>query len=88
MLNLTETEVRIVKAWAEKAETSPFPQEHAVFNRLKRNVSARSMMFSKKELQVILHWAEQETKAYSVGESFLLEHEAELIAKIESYLNE
>jgi hypothetical protein len=88
MLTLSESEVRTVKAWAEKAETSPFPQEHAVVSRLKKNVSSRSMMFSKKELEVILYWAEQETKAYSVGESFLLEHEAELIAKIESSLND
>jgi hypothetical protein len=88
MLTLTETEVRTVKAWSEKAETSPFPQEHTVVNRLKKNVSSRSMMFSRKELEVILHWAEQETKAYSAGESFLLEHEAELITKIETYLND
>jgi len=88
MLTLNSIEIRIVKAWSEKAESSPFPQETSVFNRLKKNPSNRNMMFANKELQVILHWADQDTKGHSVGERYLLEPEAELINKIESYLNE
>ena len=87
MLTLSSSEIRIVKAWSEKAETSPFPQEMNVINRLKRNFSNRSMMFSVKELNVISHWAEQDTKGRFGGEPYLLELEAELIKKIEMYLN-
>ena len=88
MLNLSAGEVRIVKAWSEKAETSPFPQEAAVISRLKKNFSARPMMFSKKEVEVILHWAEQDTRGHSIGERYLLEHEAECIEKLEKFVNE
>ena len=87
MLTLSSTEIRIVKAWAEKAETSPFPQEITVVNRLKKNPSNRSMMFSEKDLNIIYHWAEQDTRGRYGGEQYLLELEAELIRKIELYLN-
>jgi hypothetical protein len=46
------------------------------------------MMFSKKELQVVLHWAEQDTRGHSIGERYLLEPEADLIGKIEKFINE
>lgn len=49
MLTLSSTEIRIVKAWAEEAEGSPFPQEMNVLYRLKKNVSNRSMTFSHKD---------------------------------------
>jgi hypothetical protein len=88
MLTLTSTEIRIVKAWAEEAENSPFPQEVSVFNRLKKNASNRSMTFSHKELSIISHWAEQDTKGRFGGEQYLLELEADLLKKIETYLNE
>ena len=88
MLTLSSTEIRIVKAWAEEAEGSPFPQEMNVLFRLKKNVSNRSMTFSHKELNVINHWAEQDTKGRYGGEQYLLELEAELIKKIELYLND
>ncbi len=87
MLTLSPTEIRIVKAWAEEAETSPFPQEVSVVNRLKKNPSNRSMIFNIKELHIIQHWAEQETKGRFGGEQYLLELESELLNKIESYLN-
>ena len=87
MLNLSSSEIRIVKAWSEKAESSPFPQEKSVVNRLKRNFSDRQMSFSLKELQVILHWAEQDSKGrYGTGQ-YLLDHEEKLLARIESYVN-
>jgi len=87
MLTLNSIEVKIVKAWAEKAETSPFPQEKAVINRLKKNVANRSMAFSARELDVILHWAEQETKGHYGTEKYLLELEAALLEKIENFLH-
>ena len=88
MVTLSSTEIRIVKAWAEEAESSPFPQEVTVFNRLRKNASNRSMTFSFKELSIISHWAEQDTKGRFGGEQYLLELEAELIKKIETYLND
>jgi len=88
MLYLSALEVKVVQAWSERGQSSPFSHEIALIKRLKHNLSNRGMSFSAKELQVILHWAEHDTKGhYAIGERFLLEQEAELIAKIENYLN-
>ena len=45
------------------------------------------MKFSIKELKVILHWADIETKGHYGTDRFLLEQESNLIHKIETYLN-
>ena len=87
MLTLNSIEVKIVKAWAENAESSPFPQERAVISRLKKNAANRSMTFSARELDIILHWAEQETKGHYGTEQYLLELEALLLEKIENFLH-
>jgi len=88
MLNLSAEELKIIRHWSENAETSPFPQEAALVNRLRRNPGYRGMLFSPKELQVILHWADQETTGHYGTERFLLEQERKLLDKIESYLND
>jgi hypothetical protein len=88
MLNLSALEVKIVQAWSEKGQSSPFPHEMALLKRLKSNLSHKSMSFSARDLQIIMHWAERDTKGYyAIGERFLLEQEAELIAKIEYFLS-
>jgi hypothetical protein len=88
MLNLTANEVKVVQAWSEHGHASPFPQEISLLKRLRRNVSNRIMSFTAKELQVILYWAEHETKGhYGTAERYLLEPEAQLLEKIENYLN-
>lgn len=88
MLNLTPSEIRVIRIWAEKGETSPFPQEMALFGRIKNNISNREMKLTARELEIILHWAELETKGHHSMDQFLLEQEELLINKIESYLSE
>lgn len=88
MLNLTLSEIRVIRIWAEKGETSPFPQETALFGRIKNNISNREMKLTARELEIILHWAELETKGHHGMDQFLLEQEELLINKIESYLSE
>ncbi len=88
MLTLNTIEVKIVRAWSENAESSPFPQEQALIRRLKQNPANLSMLFSKKELQVILHWAEKETRGHHGLEQYVLEMESALLEKIEGYLNQ
>ncbi len=88
MLNLTPSEIRVLHIWAEKGETSPFPQEMALIGRIKKNISNREMKLTAKELEIILHWAELETKGHHGMDRFLLEQEELLINKIESYLSE
>ena len=88
MLNLNAEEIKIIRHWSEKAETSPFPQEVALINRLRRNPVYRGMVFTYKELQVILHWADQETMGHYGTERYLLELEHKLLAKIENFLND
>jgi hypothetical protein len=88
MLNLTLSEIRVIRIWAEKGETSPFPQEMALFGRIKNNISNREMKLTARELEIILHWAELETKGHHGMDQFLLEQEELLINKIESYLSE
>lgn len=88
MLNLYPNEVKIIRAWSEHGQSSPFPQEIALLNRLKRNISNRNMTLSTKELNVVLHWADRETKGHHGTERYLLEHEAELLNKIENFLIE
>ena len=88
MLNLTSTEIRVIRVWAEKGASSPFPQETALISRLKNNISNRDMKLSARELEIVLHWAELDTKGHHGTERFLLEQEELLINKIESYLHE
>ena len=87
MLNLTPSEIRVLHIWAEKGETSPFPQEMALLARIKKNISNREMKLTARELEIILHWAELETRGHHGMDRFLLEQEALLINKIESYLS-
>jgi hypothetical protein len=88
MLSLTPSEIRVIRVWAEKGASSPFPQEMTLIGRLKNNVSNREMKLTARELEIILHWADLETKGHHGTEQFLLEQEELLINKIESYLNE
>jgi hypothetical protein len=88
MLNITSSEIRVIRVWAEKGESSPFPQEMALLERIKKNVSNLDMKLTTRELEIILHWAELETKGHHGMDQYLLEHEELLIKKIESYLNE
>ena len=87
MLDLTPSEVRIVRVWSGRAESSPFPQEVNVVRRLKSNPSNREMKFTLKELEVILHWAEQAIRGHYGVEQYVLENEGLLIEKIESFIN-
>lgn len=87
MLNLTPTEVRVIRVWAEKGEDSPFPQEMALLKRIKSNISNQEMKLTARELKVVLHWAELETRGHHGIDQFVLEQEGKLIDKIESYLN-
>ena len=88
MLNLTPSEVRVLSIWAERGESSPFPQEVALFKRVKNNISLRDMSLSAKELEVVLHWADQETKGHHGTDRYLLEQEELLLNKIETYLKD
>lgn len=88
MLNLTPSEIRVVRVWAEKGASSPFPQEMSLISRLKNNISNREMKLSARELEIVLHWAELDTKGHHGTEQFLLEQEELLINKIEAYLSE
>jgi hypothetical protein len=88
MLNLTSSEVRVVIVWSEKGESSPFPQEMALLKRIKNNSGGREMKLNKKELEVILHWADLETRGHHGTNRYLLEQEELLINKIEKYLND
>jgi hypothetical protein len=87
MLHLTSAEIKIVNGWAEKSQNSPFPQEIALVRRLKNCYVNYSMAFTPKELEVILHWAEKETRTRRGSERYLLSFEAELIGKIEKFLS-
>ncbi len=87
MLNISSSELRVIHVWAEKGESSPFPQEIALLTRLKRNVSNRDMKMNAKELEVVLHWAEMETKGHHGMDQYLLQQEELLINKIEQYFN-
>ena len=88
MLSLNGIEVKIVRVWSEQAESSPFPQEQSVLRRVKQNPANLGMTFSRKELDVILHWAERETRGHRGLEQYMLELEAALIEKIKQYLFE
>ena len=88
MLNLTASEVRVISIWAEKGESSPFPQEMALYKRVKKNISHREMSLSAKELKVVLHWADKETRGHHGTDRYLLEQEELLLNKIEDHLND
>jgi hypothetical protein len=87
MLHLTSTEIRIVNNWAENGLSSPFPQEAALIKRLKNSYVNYSMAFTPKELEVILLWAEKETRSRRGTARYLLDIESELIGKIEKFLS-
>jgi hypothetical protein len=88
MLSLTASEIRIIHVWAEKGAESPFPQEKALLKKINNNLSNREMKLTARELEIVLHWAELETKGHHGTDQYLLELEELLINKIESYLNE
>jgi hypothetical protein len=87
MLNLSAEELKIVRHWSENAETSPFPQETLLVNRLRQNPSYHGMFFNRKELEIVLHWADEETRGHYGTERYLLEEENKLLNKIEDFLN-
>jgi hypothetical protein len=82
------SEIRIIRVWSEKGESSPFPQEKALFTKINNNVSEQEMKLTARELEIILHWAELETRGHHGTDQYLLELEELIINKIESYLNE
>ncbi len=88
MLTFSSSEIRVIRVWAERGESSPFPQEIALLARIRNNSSNREMKLTARELEIILHWAELETKGHHGMDQYLLEQEELLINKIESYLNE
>jgi len=88
MLILTPTEVRVLHVWAERGVNSPFPQEASLAGRVMANTANREMKLTVKELNIALHWAEIETKGHHGTEQFLLEQEAKLLDKIETFLEE
>ena len=88
MLTLTPNEVRVLHVWAEKGVNSPFGQEATLAKRIMSVTANREMKFSVKELNIILHWAELETKGHHGMDQFLLEPEHKLLGKIESYLED
>ena len=53
MLNVTSSEIRVIRVWAEKGAASPFPQEMALWGRLKNNVSNQDMKLTARELEII-----------------------------------
>jgi hypothetical protein len=88
MLTFSSSEIRVIRVWAERGESSPFPQEIALLARIKKNSSSQEMKLTTRELEIILHWAEVETKGHHGTDQYLLEQEELIINKIESYLNE
>jgi hypothetical protein len=88
MLKLNSQDINIICHWAEKAETSPFPQEKSLIQRIQRGSLNRDMLFSQKELRIILHWADQETRGHFGTEQYLLEQEHLLLQKIESFMED
>ena len=50
-------------------------------------MSNRELKLTARELEIILHWAELETKGHHGVDRYLLEQEELLITKIEAYLN-
>ena len=88
MLSFSSSEIRVICVWAEEGESSPFPREKALLGRIKGNLSDREMKLTARDLEIVLHWAELDTKGHHGSDQFLLEHEEKLINKIESYLSE
>lgn len=54
MLNLTPSEIRVIHIWAEKGETSPFPQEMALLGRIKNNISNREMKLTARDRKSVV----------------------------------
>jgi len=88
MLTLTPTEIRVLRVWSESGERSPFPKESALARRIKESGSQQLLKFSARELEIILHWAEIETRGHHGLDQFLLDQEEKLLLKIETYLAE
>jgi hypothetical protein len=88
MLTLTSTEIRVLRVWSESGERSPFPKEANLARRIKESGSQQVLKFSTRELEIILHWAEIETRGHHGLDQFLLDQEEKLLLKIETYLAE
>jgi hypothetical protein len=88
MLTLTPTEIRVLRVWSESGERSPFPKEATLARRIKESGSQQVLKFSTRELEIILHWAEIETRGHHGLDQFLLDQEEKLLLKIETYLAE
>jgi len=87
MLNFTGLEMDIIRVWAESGEGSPFPQEINLLNRMKKYPKGSPFTAMPKEVEIIYHWAEKETAGHYGTEKYLLEHEANLMEKLEEYLD-
>jgi hypothetical protein len=88
MLTLTPTEIRVLRVWAESGERSPFPKEAALAHRIRQSSGHQVLRLSKRELEIILHWAERVTRGHHGLDQFLLDQEEKLLLKIETYLAE
>jgi hypothetical protein len=88
MLTLTATEIRVCRVWAESGERSPFPKEAALARRIKEQSGHQPLTLNKRELEIILHWADRVTRGHHGLDQFLLEQEEKLLRKIETYLAE
>ena len=88
MLTLTPTEIRVLRVWSQSGEKSPFPKEAVLARRIRECGGNQVLRFSKRELQIILHWAERVTRGHHGLDQFLLEQEEKLLLKIEAYLAE
>jgi hypothetical protein len=88
MLTLTPTEVRVLHVWAERGINSPFPQEATLAGRVRANSANRELKLTVKELTIVLHWAEQETKGHHGTDQYLLEQEEKLLTKIETFIED
>ena len=80
MLTFTSSEIRVIRVWAEKGESSPFAQEIALLTRIKKNSSSQEMKLTTRELEIILHWAELERQIEENHKS------TEHLHKVEEYV--
>ena len=82
MLTLSPTEIRVLRVWAESGERSPFPKEAALARRIKEHSSHHALKLNARELEIVIHWAERETRGHHGFDQFLLEQEEKLLMKM------
>jgi hypothetical protein len=87
MLTLTARELEIILIWAEAAKDSPFPQEIRLYRRIATS-AGRPLRITRPEAEMIVYWAEQDTRGRRGGAWYLLENEQKLIDKIQNFLSD